>query len=47
MIGQDLKDLTFTTEAVVQLMDDRAVNIRQVKLEDGALVLTCETYLQK
>ena len=47
MIGQDLKDLTFTTEAVVQLMDDRAVNIRQVKLEDGALVLTCETCLQK
>lgn len=34
-------------EAIVPLMDDREVEVIQIELEEGSLVLTCQTYLPK
>ena len=31
--------------SIISLMDDREVHIREIVLEEGALVLTCRTYL--
>ena len=43
----DLHASTAGTDAIVPLMDDREVEIQSIHLEDGAIVLTCQTLLPK
>jgi hypothetical protein len=42
-----LHEKTNEVEAIVPLMDDREVEIQAITLENGALVLTCQTHLPK
>ena len=44
-IIEELNEKTQGIQAIVPLMDDRRVEITSVELEDGALVLTCQTKL--
>ena len=44
---EDTRDEVFAVDATAPLMDDRVVDIRSITLEDGALVLACQTHLPK
>ena len=44
---EDTRNEVFAVDATAPLMDDRVVDIRSITLEDGALVLACQTHLPK
>lgn len=44
---EETSDEVFAVEAIAPLMDDREVEITTITLEDGALVLACQTRLPK
>ncbi len=46
-VTAELQEKANGVDAIVPLMDDREVAIRAITLEDGALVLTCQTQLPR
>ncbi|MAI67513.1 MAG: hypothetical protein CMJ26_06525 [Phycisphaerae bacterium] len=44
-IVQDTQERAGDIPSIVPLMDDREVQIQEITFEEGALVLTCQTYL--
>ena len=46
-VTSELQEKASGADAIVPLIDDREVDIQAITLEDGALVLTCQTQLPK
>ena len=42
-----MQQRTGEVEAIAPLMDDREVEIHAITLEEGAIILTCQTHLPK